>query len=141
MNKNYKKYIITRWIKEYDFDGLTEDFAIVGECYALERAKAYVQIEMEGFLTKTLTKNTDWGLMDVDWKYRPGYVGSDPNKLNTVIFSKAEKVGDGSGYNSLYVYLDVIEVLSTTSVDDQLFNPKSCGFEVQYFFDGLMKNK
>jgi len=127
-----KRRLVTRWIQDFDRDGLTEEFAILLETDDLERAKAVLPAEAQRFVAKALSGNPGWKRLDIDLGARPS--SSDPNKSNAVVHSLAAMVGDGTGFNSMKLYLDVVEIPAGISVDAELFNPAGCRFEVETFF-------
>ena len=137
MNMTNKKYIVTQWLNEYDYDGMSSDFKVLGEFNELQAAKNHSTTSLEAIIETRWALKTDWGLMEIDWKTRP--VLHDPNEGNLIFFSQAKKIGDGTGYNSLYVYIDVIEIAHDTIIDTKLFNPEKCELEVRRFFQATAK--
>lgn len=131
--KNSTKYIITLWTAEFDYDGVSNNFAILAEYDVLKIAQDYIATEQERMISNALLNKKDWGFMDVtESKIRPPF--ADPNQSNKIVYSFPFKIGDGSGYNSMYFYFDVIELPSELSVDRSLFNPERCAADIDIFF-------
>lgn len=127
------RYVVTRWVESYDYDGLTEDFALLGSFDDRGEAMVCAATETEAYIRNKLDVNIDWHPIVRDDESRTPY--SNPNKLNKVIFSKTAYRRDKTGYNSEYVFIDVIEVPYNTVIDERLFDTQRCGGEVFRFFD------
>jgi hypothetical protein len=128
------KYLVTLWKDLFDYDGLTNDFAIMGEFDCLEDAKAQLKPLAEQLMAKELAENPGWTSMDISGKANPPW--SKVNNNRRVLACEAFKVGDGTGFNSTYVYLEVIEIPRDEPLSEGLFNLKDCGYEVRSYFHG-----
>ncbi len=128
------KYIITLWQNFYDFEGLTCDFSIEGTFDDLANAKSVIPDLSRKEIDKQLSENKGWGLMNVGGKKQVLF-SDGVNKNNKVVHSHQFKTGDGSGYNSIYSYYEVIEIPQDAEVNKELFNMDSCEWEVKSYFD------
>jgi hypothetical protein len=138
------KFVITRWIDEFDeFDGLTNHFSILGEFYDLAEARAYLSDNVNRLTAEQLSQHagrTGWHLMSIQGQdLRPlDYREKGINKNNKVVDHRSFKIGDGTGFNSAYNYLELIELPKDAGVDKNLFNLEHwhCEFAVRQFFEG-----
>jgi hypothetical protein len=133
------RYIVTKWTETYDIDGLMEDFSVLGSFEERGDAMVCAVTEIEKFTRNELDIKTDWNPVIRDDESRPSY--SKPNKINKVVFSKTASRRDTTGYDSIYVFIEVIEVPYDTIVEEKLFNTKDCGWEVRRFFESPVKDK
>ena len=133
---NTKKYLITLWKNEFDYDGLTSEFSVLGEFYDLKDTQARLKELSNELLAELLREHTDWRVVDIGRKeHRKFY--DRVNSNSKVVGRSSFKITDGGGYNSLYNYLELIELAEDTQVNENLFDLEHCGFEVKQYFDGL----
>lgn len=131
------RYIVTRWTESYDYDGLVDDFAVIGSFEDRGEALVCAVTETEAFVRTQLDVKADWNPVVRDDATRMSF--SKPNKFNKVIFSRSASRKDTTGYNSVYVFLEVIEVPFDTVISELLFNTQECGYEVFRFFEESSK--
>lgn len=127
------RFIVTKWIETYDIDGLMEDFSVLGDFEDKAESMVCAVTEIEGFIRDQLDTKTDWNPIVKDDESRQSF--SKPNKINKIIFSKTASRRDETGYDSIYAFVEVIEVPYDTVVNEKLFNTKECGWEVRCFFE------
>lgn len=132
-----KKFLITLWRDEFDYDGLTSDFSILGGFDNLADAETSLKEMARNMVVEQLNVHPGWYVMDIKGKERPQY--DRVNRNNTVLECESFKIGDGSGYNSAYSYLELIELMAKTKVDENLFDLKNCRFEVERYFASLRR--
>jgi hypothetical protein len=123
---------MTRWFDVFDYDGMTSEFAIVGEFSRLRDARSELTPLTQKLKTAELAANSGWFTMSSKGKEQPGY--DRVNKHNRVLARDSFKIGDG-GYNSVYGFLEVIGVPEDVTVDESLFNQEDCRYEVKRFFE------
>jgi hypothetical protein len=136
------KYLITLWKDCFDIDGLTNDFAIVAEYGCFDDAKSQLKPLANDLIAKELFENPTWFPMDNHQANEKSRWYNVNNRR--VLARESFKVGDGTGFNHTYGYLEVIGISEGEPVNETLFNLKDCGFEVGRFFDGqkfTQKNK
>jgi hypothetical protein len=139
---NEKKYVITQWVDEFDYDGMTCSFSILGEFYDLVEARAYLaesvnRLTLEQLSQRAAEPGRRWHLMSIRGKKRPQYYRVNQN--NKVVGHGSFKIGDGTGFYSLYNYLELIELPKAAAVDENLFDLRDCGFEVRQYFNEQRK--
>ena len=127
---NGKKYVITVWKDDFDIDGLTNDFSVLGEFYDLPEAEAQLKYMAGRFVLEELDQHSDWHVMDISGRPQHYQV----NKSNNVLQRSSFKIGDGSGFNASYTYLELIEIPPHATVNESLFDLKNCGYEVRRYF-------
>jgi hypothetical protein len=71
--------------------------------------------------------------LDIAGKQEPHWY--KVNKDRRVLARESFEVGDGTGFNSTYTYLEVIGIPEEESVNGALFNLKDCDLEVRRYFD------
>ncbi len=143
------KYIVTLWASYYDYDGLYNNFRILGIYSNLEEAelKLYelsnklIAKDVKGVYNKYIESEPP------DNKKREGSIGmyySLPNTNNKVLLSVLRHLyhEDMPGYNKNYYSFEVIEVSENKKVDAELFICSIGMFtsnksEVKSFFDKL----
>ncbi len=126
------RYIITQWTEEYDIDGLMDNFWVLGDFEDRSSAFVCAVTKTETFVRDQLDVKIGWNPVVRDDASRSSY--SKPNKLNKVVFSRSASRRDTTGYDSIYVFIEVIEVPYDTVVDERLFN-RECGWEVLQYFE------
>jgi hypothetical protein len=124
-----RKYLITLWEDSFDIDGLTNEFAILGEFNRLEDAKSRLKPLAEQLMAEELAKYPGWFPMEL--RVAPKWCEVN---IRDVLAREAFKVGDGTGFNSTYVYLEVIGTLADEPVSANLFNLKNCRPELEDYF-------
>lgn len=129
------KFVITLWKDEFDYDGLTSEFSVLGEFRDSLKAHGQLKSIAARLMIEQLNAHTEWHVMAMGAKKCPAY--DRVNKNNNVLDCASFKIGDGTGYNSSYSYVELIEVPRNSKVDENLFNLEDCGFEVRRFFDSL----
>lgn len=127
------RYVVTKWNEDFDIDGVMHRFAVLGEFEDRGEAMACAVSEMEGAIRNEMDVKTDWSPVERDENSRPPF--QPPNKFNKVVFSKRAERRDTTGYNSVHVFIDVIEIVYETVVREQLFSARDGGWEVHHFFD------
>jgi len=127
------KYLITQWEDEFDLDGLTNDFAILGEFDSFEEANAHLKPLAEQQMAKKLAQNSGWFPIGIGQKDSPQW--SRVNKNRTVLARESFKAGDGTGFCHVYAYLEVIELGPDEQVSEDAFNMEDCEWELKYYFD------
>jgi hypothetical protein len=137
--QDHVKYLITHWIDEFDYDGMTSRFSILGDFHDLAEARACLNGCVDRLTAEQISQHADsvspsWHVMSIKGKECPLWYRV--NKNNTVVDLRSFTVGDGTGFNSIYNYLEVIELLDDAVVDKNLFDLEDCGFEVGRYFDG-----
>ncbi len=132
------RYVVTQWTEEFDIDGLGNDFAVLGDFE--DRCTAYIHAvtEMEARVRERLETKEDWNPLERDDQVRPPF--QSPNKFNKVVLSKSASRRDKTGYDSLYIYIEVIEVPYDAVVGERMFN-RECGWDVHYFYEKLAGSK
>lgn len=125
------RYIVTQWTEEYDIDGLTNDFSVLGDFEDPCSAVVCAMTNNEAYIRNELETKEDWNEIERDDEVRE--VRQSPNKLNNIVFSKSASCRDKTGYESIYVFIDVIKVPYESIVSEGLFN-RDCGWEVFRFF-------
>ncbi|MCR4314190.1 MAG: hypothetical protein NUV84_03015, partial [Candidatus Uhrbacteria bacterium] len=132
------RYVVTQWTEDYDIDGLTNDFAVLGDFEDRCSASVCAVTEMEARVRERLEIKEDWNSLERDDQVRQP-VGS-PNMFNKIVFSKSASRRDKSGYESLYIFIEVIEVPFDAVVGERMFN-RECGLDVQHFYEKLAGSK
>lgn len=137
--QNNKKYLLTLWQDIYDYDGLTNHFEILGEyadkAKAIEKAKE----EKKKLFESIKSENEDWEIMDISGKEKPGkYLFATVNDPKLVIDCISFKLGDESDFNSIYSYIEIVEIDKNRKVDRSIFNTKSFSFEVDTYFKSIV---
>ena len=128
-----KKFLITLWADEYDSDGLTNEFAVLGEFHDLAQAELHLEGLTARMLREGLVVHSSWHAMDITGKESPGFY--IVNRNNKVLKCRSFKIGDGTGFNSRYTYLELIELPGDAVVDEKLFDLKNCAWEVRAWFN------
>jgi hypothetical protein len=133
------KFIITHWTDEYDqFYTADDSFSILGEFDNLAEARACLNESVNRLRVEQLSQHSSWHLMDI------ANTGTTwLNKNNKVVDHSFFKVGDGTGFNSIYNYLEVIEVSADAAVDENLFDLERGGWAVsvvRQYFETRRKN-
>jgi len=120
------KYIITHWTDEYDQFYTSDDhFCVLGEFDDLAEAQACLRDSVNRLKAEQLSEHSSWRLMET------ASTGTAwLNKNNKVVDHSFFKVGDGTGFNSIYNYLEVIEVPADAVVDENLFDLERGGWPV-----------
>ncbi len=136
--KKQWRYVVTQWTKEFDIDGLSNDFAVLGNFEDRCSASVCAVTEMETRIREVFETKIDWHPIERDSQVKLSI--QDPNKFNKVVFSKAISRHDKTGYDSLYMYIEVIEVPYDSVVDERLFN-RECGWEIRRFFEKSLKQQ
>jgi len=120
------KFIITHWTDEYDqFYTADDSFSILGEFDDLAEARACLSDSMNRLTAEQLSQHPGWHPMEIA---KTGTTWL--NKDNKVVDHRFFKVGDGTGFNSIYNYLEVIELPKDAVVDENLFNLERGGWAV-----------
>jgi hypothetical protein len=132
------KFVITQWNDEFDFDGLTNDFCILGEFRELAEAQAFLHESVNRLAAERLTEHPRWERRIMEGKE---HAWSRVNKNNKVIEYGSFGIGDGTGYNSIYAYLELIELPGDAEVDEKLFDVESCRYEVRRYFEAELKKQ
>ncbi len=115
------KYLITLWKEMYDYDGLTDEFRVDFETVSLDDADKKIVQLADTAVEEGLKNNAGFFSMEVDsFKKSPRW--TKVNKNNKVIKSEVRKIGDGSGYYSIYYYFELLEIPKDKKVDENLFN-------------------
>src|ERR1700689_2400414 len=115
-----KKFLITLWTDEFDYDGLTSDFSILGEFPNLADAQAHLKEMARNMVAEQLSAHPGWHVMSITGKEQPQF--DHVNRNSMVLECESFKIGDGHGYNSAYNYLELIELMTNTKVDENLFD-------------------
>jgi len=134
MKNNAEKYVITLWKNEYDYEGLTSCFEIVGSYNSLDEAKNVLLNVSHNEIEKQLKNNDHWNIMDVEGKTQNMFSES-VNKHNKVLHSYEMKTGDDSGFNSIYSFYEIIEIPQNTIIDEKLFDTKDSNWEIKSYFN------
>ncbi len=115
------KYIVTHWTDEYDQFYTSDDhFSVLGEFDDLAEARACLSDSVNRLAAEQLTEHPGWRLMEI------ASTGTAwLNKNNKIVDHGFFKVGDGTGFNSIYNYLELIEVPADAVVDENLFDLSS----------------
>ncbi len=130
-----KKYLTTVWFDYYDYEGLVQEFKILYECQSRDEALLKAPELLQAEVSKVLVEHNNFHEILVEAWRRPGcgiVAIHAVNHKNKVIHSIRRKVGDGTGYNSTYFYLDIIELQDNVQITPQLFEDY---YEVRLFFD------
>jgi hypothetical protein len=125
------KFVITQWNDEFDYDGLTNDFCILGEFRELAEAQACLHESVNRLAAERLSEHPGWQRRIMDGKE---HAWDRVNKNNKVIEYGSFGIGDGTGYNSIYTYLELIELPADVGVDEKLFDVEYCRYEVSRYF-------
>lgn len=129
-----KKYIVTHWINEYDCDGLTCRFEVLGAVADIRHGRRFVTSAAEAAREIALKKHASWRDMPMNGAERPTF--GDVNAKHAIVASCVFKIGDGTGYESAYHYFDLIEVDIHEPVDAAMFDRDGrYAFEINQFFD------
>jgi hypothetical protein len=136
-------FVLTQWVDDFDYDGLTNTFSVLGEFCDLAEAQAYLDDSVSRLAVEQLEEhNSDslssWHLMGIEGKERPPWY--QVNKGNKVVNRRSFKIGDGSGFNSIYTYLELIAIPENVEVDETLFDVVNCGYEVKSYFARRQKS-
>lgn len=128
------RYAVTLWVEDFDYDGLTNDFALLGTYEDLCAASICAVTEMEKFVRERLDVKTDWNPVLRDDSMRTAF--TSPNKYNKVVFSRSASRKGPDGFDSLYGFIEVAEVPYETVIDERVFNVRETGgYEVFRFFN------
>ena len=129
------KFVITHWTDEYDqFYTADDSFSILGEFYDLAEAQACLRDSANRLRVEQLSQHSGWRLMDI------ANTGTTwLNKNNKVVDRSFFKVGDGTGFNSIYNYLELIELPKETAIDENLFNLERGAYVVRGYFERRRK--
>jgi hypothetical protein len=125
-----RRYAVTKWIEGYDYEGLVNDFKLLGEFDNRGDAFVFAVTENEACVRNQLSYYVGWENIE---RGRPSY--SRPNRYNKVIFSRKSSRKDKAGYNSISIFIDVIELPCYASVSENMFDIEDCGCEVRSFFN------
>jgi len=125
------KFVITQWRDEFDFDGLANSFSILGEFQELAEAQAYLHDSANRLIAEQLREHPGWQRRIMDGKE---HAWDRVNKNNKVIEYGSFGIGDGTGYNSIYTYLELIELPADVGVDEKLFDVEYCRYDVSRYF-------
>jgi hypothetical protein len=121
------KFLITHWTDEYDQFYMADDhFSILGEFDDLEEARACLIASVNRLTAEQLSQHPGWRLMET-----ASTATAWLNKNNKIVDHSFFKVGDGTGFNSIYNYLEVIEVPKDAVVDENLFDLERGGWPVE----------
>lgn len=132
MEKQWK-YVVTQWVEDFDYDGMCTNFKVLGSFEDKCDAMISALTSSESYIRDNLKTKSDWLPVGRDDEMRTSF--SKPNKYNKVVFSRSASRKDTTGYNSSYVFIEVIEVPFDSKIDEQMFNTKDCGWDVSQFFD------
>ncbi len=127
------RYVVTKWVEQFDIDGLMNDFAVIGEFDDRGDAMVGAVSEIESVIKNQMDVKTDWHPVERDENTRPPF--RSPNQFNKVVFSKRASRRDKTGYDSMYVFIDVIEIPYAAVVGEHLFGAREGGWDVHHFFD------
>ena len=138
------KFVITQWIDEFDeFDGLSNSFSVICEFHDMAEAQAYLNDCVNRLTAEQLSQHagrTGWHVMSIGGQEQGPleYWNREVNKDNKVVDHRSFKIGDGTGFNSVYDYLELIELPKDITVDETLFNLEHwhCEYAVRRFFEG-----
>jgi hypothetical protein len=130
--ENMRRYAVTKWIEGFDCDGLANDFKILGEFDNRGDAFVFAVTETEVYIRNRMSIYKDWEDIERDERNGPSY--SRPNQFNKVVFSKNASRRDKTGYNSISIFIDVIEIPYGEIVSEKMFDVKDCNYEVHSFF-------
>ena|ERR1700722_17849520 len=129
------KFVITHWTDQYDqFYTADDTFSILGEFDDLVEAQAFLRNSADRLRVEQLSQNASWRLMDI-----PNTGTTWLNNNNKVVDRAFFKVGDGTGFNSIYNYLELIELPKDASVDENLFNLERGAYVVRGYFEKRRK--
>ena len=128
-----KRYVTTVWTRTYDFDGLVEEFAVLGESAGtLHQAVEHLFKSAGQLVSEDLAQHPKWTCQPFD-DYKRGFC--QVNQHNTVVARDETKIGDGTVHNSRYYYFETIEVPGEQPVDETLFiRDGKCPWEITDYF-------
>jgi hypothetical protein len=139
--KQNVKFVITQWKDDFDYDGLTNYFSVLGEFSDLAEARAYLNDSVDRLTVEQLNEHAGepgWGFRSIEGKETPW---DRVNKNNKVVDYRSFGIGDGTGFNSIYTYLELIELPKDAEVNEKLFDLEDCGYEVRRYFSGIRPNR
>lgn len=138
--QNTKKYVVTRFIEDYDPDGLTNYFTILGIFFDREKAIEFSKAEILKFIKDKTKEDEGWLLWEKDLEKR---IMRDPNKHNKKIHSVSCKIGykEPNLLTWINVFIDVLEVPFDAKIDESLFNPDECGYVIRSYFERLKSDE
>lgn len=125
-NDRLKKtpYIVLVFKREYDYDGLSESIDLIErfseKTEAIHFADSYCLKQMEISITKSSYGNNKWRVVSESENER--FVSGFTNENVNCIYLRSNKVKDGSGYNSLYLQVEVLSVNTSEIIGPQLFS-------------------
>lgn len=140
-----RKYVITSWESHFDYDGLYNDFKILGtyqdkyeaihEVILLSEKLIKDEVEREKKSNKRSYQEFDPGESKKhDGKIHKFY--SSPNNDNKVVFCDLRSIYDESlrDYNKSYYAIEAVEFPVETELTPELFNLGDCEYEVRSWF-------
>lgn len=125
-----KKYIVTSWRESFDIDGLINYFEVNGIYNDEDTAIKNVNVVINSFIEKELSLKDDW--LPIEYNTRNSFCS--PNEFNKIKFKKSVSRRDKSGYDSEYLFVEIIEIPEEIKIDEKIFNPEKCGWEIHRFF-------
>lgn len=141
-----KKYIITLWVSYFDYDGLCNDFKVLGVYYDRKEAEQKLPLLANKIIGDSIIEGENrYTEMEVpENKLHESYekIYAPPNVYNMVVGKILRATCSKSlpEYNKNYFALEIIEIDENTEVNEKLFNPEKCKFEVKGWFDEHPQN-
>jgi hypothetical protein len=129
--KEQHRYVVTRWTEGYDYDGLLNDFQVLGEfnqeCDAILRA--YEEAERTMRVRPYLRK--DRSALCKEAEKTP----SRPNRCNKVVFTQQASARDEEAEYALRICVDVVEIPREAVLTRKMFDAQECSSEVRSYFE------
>ncbi|MEW6731470.1 MAG: hypothetical protein AB1489_09060 [Acidobacteriota bacterium] len=135
---NNKRFLVTLFCVEYDYEGLIKYIDLLDGFNDLEEATAFAKYRLDSYLEQMLHKSRFkesplWTLVEPDIFNR---LDRDPVDTIKRVYHRSFKLSDGSEYNSVYCHFEIIETPSDSVINEELFKFLNCQSElILYFID------
>lgn len=138
------KYIITCWLSCFDYDGLYNNFKILGIYENEDDVKKQLNIFADKVIAEAIEQESEENHYYMEFELpdykKNGKIArkfySQPNIHNKVIRSVLRGIvrEDMPDYGKKYYSLEIVEVPCDVEVKADLFNLDECKFEIEEWF-------
>lgn len=132
---NGKRFLVVLFHEDYDLDGLMESIDLVEGFDNLQEAKTFVEYRADNLLDQQLQRlsygRSPWHIVDQETINRLARQAVDTVKR---VYYRGFKLSDGSGFNSIYWHLEVLEISTGSVIDEDLLKYLNCQMELERYF-------
>jgi len=130
---NGKRFLVTLFRREFDFDGLTEYVDFIEGFNDLREARIFADTEAEKVFDSGWGWRCEWRLEECDTLQLLSHIRQPVDTVEQKYY-RGFKLSDGSGFNSIYCHFEVLEISSESVLDEALFKYLNCQTELTDYF-------